>query len=100
MSGFTREFLMGLADSLAKTVTDPKYLARVQEIQNADPDARYALAQQVNPASMREEGVEIPDGFRCVPRTFENPEYALENGVQPAGCEPGSDRREVILKKK
>ncbi len=35
------------------------------------------------------QGIDIPEGFRAVPRTFEDPRQARTNGVQEPGVEPG-----------
>ncbi len=92
MSLAMRTHLENLADDLARTISHPAYLERVREIHNAPREKQYEMAEQVTVDWAASQGVPIPKGFRCVPRTFENPEYARANGVQHPGAEPGAAR--------
>ena len=92
-AGLTKEHLMSLADNLAATITDPKFLRRIQDVQEAgNYEAQYAVAKATTAESLVADGVELPEGLRVAPRTFENPDHAEANGVQVPGCEPGSDK--------
>jgi len=96
MYTFTKEYLIGLADNLAETVTHPKFLERIEDIQNAENSSeQYALADKIEVEGLKKDGVKIPEGLRVTPRTFEDPEYARKNGVQPAGVEPGTKEGEA-----
>lgn len=91
MSSLTRAHLMDLTGRLVDTVTHPSFLARVEAIQRAaDSDSQWTIAQRTDAATLHDDGIALPDGFRVAPRTFENPVFANANGVQPAGREPGS----------
>lgn len=97
MYNVTAEYLTGLADKLANVITAPTFLSHIEKIQKSSgPDEQYALAEKITPDRLRQEGIETPEGFRVVPRTFEEPEYSLQNGAQLPGKEPGSDRDRFI----
>jgi len=92
MNPITREHLEDIADRLVATVTNPAFLTEVEQVHKAgDHDAQYAIAEKINVDSLAKAGVKIPQGFRAVPRTFEDPAYAEQNGVQSMGKEPGSN---------
>lgn len=96
MTPITREHLDDIADKLVATVTHPTFLTEVEQVHKAgDHESQYSVAKKINVDSLAEAGVTIPEGFRAVPRTFEDPEYAKINGVQSMGQEPGATMGEV-----
>ena len=92
MSLVLRTRLEAIAEDLARTISHPAYLEQIREIHNAPREQQYAMAEKLTPDWAASQGVPIAQGFRCVPRTFENPEFALANGVQQPGAEPGAAR--------
>lgn len=87
---------MHLTEQLVETVTHPKFLSRVQYIQKATSiDEQWTLIGKTDIAALQSDGISIPKGFRVTPRTFEKPLFALSNGVQEAGLEPGVQMGEV-----
>lgn len=92
MTSPLRVHLEDVANELAATISHPAYLLGVRDIYNAPRERQYEMAEALTTGWAAAQGVPVSARLRSVPRTFENPAHAVANGVQVAGCEPGTGR--------
>lgn len=64
-----------LIAGLKKTVSDPKFIDLIQEVNSKPKDQRNEYAKKVaNVNELKNRGIPVPEGFRLTTRIFEDPE--------------------------
>lgn len=82
----TKADLQRMTAQLADVVTNPKFTAAVEELQQLPPDERLAAFDRIaSTNALRARGLEFPDDLRTSPRYFERPS---SRGMDPA--DPGA----------